>query len=108
MRIVFGWNNFKIKDFDPYELSLTNNVKTDFKIEVRQSYFHLVWIPFFGLGKKWVIRKDGKLYELPAVYINIIKQNNIKVKSPWYTFSGLILILVCMLGYFCYEKYELY
>ncbi len=108
MSIVFGWNNFKIKSFDPYDLGLTKNLQSDFTIEARQSYFHLFWIPCFGLGKKWNIRKEGQLYELPAAYVNAIQQQNIKVKSPWYTFLLPIIGIVGLLGFLAQEKYKHY
>jgi hypothetical protein len=108
MSIVFGWNNFKIKSFDPYELGLTNNLQNDFTIEARQSYFHLFWIPCFGLGKKWNIRKGGQLYELPAAYAHAIQQQNVKVRSPWYTFLLPILGIIGLLGFGVSEKYKAY
>jgi hypothetical protein len=107
MRIVFGWNHFKIKSFDPYELGLSQKTDSNFRIEIRQSYFHLFWIPFFGLGKKWAIRKDNQLYEMPAVLKDAIKgRNDLQVKSPWYTFTGPLLIVAVLLGVMISEKVD--
>lgn len=97
MRIFFGSRHFKIRDLYPHELRLLNN--TDLNIEIRQKYFHIYWIPLFGLGKIWLIRKDDQLYELPIQYIQEIKRQNIKVRSPWYTYAGPLLIC---LGFFLY------
>lgn len=108
MSIVFGWNNFHIKTYTPKELNLTTADTTEFKVEVRQSYFHLFWIPFFGLGKKWAIRKDGKLYELPSAMMEAIRRQNIPVKTPWYTFAGPLLIIVGLAVWGLYEKVEQY
>jgi hypothetical protein len=108
MSIVFGWNNFKIKSFEPYELGLTNNLQSDFTIEARQSYFHLFWIPCFGLGKKWNIRKGGQLYELPAAYAHAIQQQNVRVRSPWYTYLLPIIGMLGLLGFGVSEKYKAY
>ncbi|WPO79007.1 hypothetical protein [Flavobacterium sp. KACC 22761] len=101
MRIFFGTQNFKIKDIYPHEIGLSNNI--GYTIEIRQKYFHIYWIPFFGTGKIWGIRKDGELYELPVEYIREIKRRNIKVRSPWYTYS--IPLLVCF-GFFAYYLSE--
>ena len=109
MRIVFGWNHFKIKSFDPYELGLSPKTDPGFQIELRQSYFHFFWIPFFGIGKKWAIRKDNQLYEMPAVFKDAIKgRDDLKVKSPWYTFTGPLLILFIFLGYTVHTQIEEY
>lgn len=102
MRIIFGHRNFKIREIHPQELGLIDN--TDFNIEIRQKYFHLYWIPFFGLGKIWGIRKNGELYELPIEYIQEIKRRNIKVRSPWYTYLLPILICLGFLIYFGVER----
>jgi hypothetical protein len=106
MSIVFGWNHFKIKSYDPFELGLTTNTNTDFTVEVRQSYFHLFWIPFFGIGKKWAIRKGKDLYELPGAYRDHIRQTAPKVRTPWYTYAGPLLIATIGLGFVISEKME--
>lgn len=108
MSIVFGWNNFHIKTYTPKELNLTTADTSEYRVEVRQSYFHLFWIPFFGLGKKWAIRKDGKLYELPSAMMEAIRRQNIPVKTPWYTFAGPLLIIVGLAVWGLYEKVEQY
>jgi hypothetical protein len=102
MRIVFGVRNFKIKDIYPHEIGLSNN--SGYNIEIRQKYFHIYWIPFFGTGKIWGIRKNGELYELPHEYISEIKRRNIKVRSPWYTYSIPLLICFGFLAYFLNEQ----
>jgi hypothetical protein len=106
MRIVFGWNSFKIKTFTPFELGLSKTVDNDFSIELRQSYFHFFWIPFFGIGKKWTIRKDGALYEMPAVYKDHVRTQQLPLKTPWYTFAGPLLIIAGFIFYGFSEKLE--
>ena len=107
MRLVFGWNHFKIKSFDPFELGLTQKRVNDFTIEVRQSYFHFFWIPFFGLGKKWSIRKNDQLYELPAAYKDTIRQrDDFHLPTPWYTYAGPMLIALVGLCYVINSKYS--
>jgi hypothetical protein len=105
--IVFGWNHFRIRSFSPFELGITQKTDIDFNIELRQRYFHFFWIPFFSLGKKWAIRKGGKLYEMPPVIADAIKtRGDLRVKTPWYTYSGPIVLLLFALGFTISEKVE--
>lgn len=109
MRIVFGWNHLRIKTFQPHEIGLDPNEKYDFTIEARQKYFHLFWIPFFGIGKSWAIRKNGgKLYEVPAE-LNItlaVLENDLS--APWYTFLGPLLLVLGGLGFWGYSEIDEY
>jgi len=106
MRLPFGWNHFKIQSFDPFELNLTQKKVNDFTIEVRQNYFQLFWIPFFGLGRKWSIRKNDQLYELPADYKDVIHQrDDLQQPTPWYTYTGLMLMTLAGLCYVVNSKY---
>lgn len=105
MYIVFGWNHFKIKTFDPAEFGLSQQADPNLKIEVRQHYFHLFWIPFFSLGKKWAIRKNNELYEMPVVLKSTIKsRDDMKVRTPWYTYAGPLLLAIIGLGVTVNEK----
>ena len=107
MRIVFGWNHFRIKSFDPVELGLTQQTDPNLKIEVRQHYFHFFWIPFFSLGKKWAIRKNNELYEMPGVLKSTIRnREDIKVNTPWYTYAGLLLLALVGFGFLVSEQVE--
>lgn len=95
MRIVFGWNHFNIKSFTPAQLGIGKEEDANqISIERRQKYFHLFWIPFFGIGKTWAVRKNGTLYELPDAYERHINSLNLPIKTPWYTFTGPLLIII--------------
>ena len=94
--IVFGHNNFKIKTFSPKELNLPPDERLEgAEIQIRQRYAHLFWIPFFPIGKIWGIKYAGSndLYELPEDIKSRIKRLH-SVKTPWYSFSLLILIVI--------------
>ncbi|TDW48668.1 hypothetical protein EV144_103184 [Flavobacterium sp. 270] len=108
MRIVFGQRNFKIREFSPQELGFISDSSIDFNIEVRQNYFHIYWIPFCGTGKEWAIRRNGELYELPLEYHYHIQNRQLKIRSPWYTYTWLILIALGFLIYSSQEKIENY
>jgi hypothetical protein len=109
MYIVFGWNHFKIKTFDPVEFGLSQQADPNLKIEVRQHYFHLFWIPFFSLGKKWAIRKNNELYEMPGVLKSTIKsRDDMRVRTPWYTYAGPLLLAIIGFGFMINEKVQSY
>jgi hypothetical protein len=105
MKIVFGWNHFRVKSYNPNDLGIINH-SSDFTIEARQRYFHLFWIPFFSIGKKWMIKKDGEFYELPMEYEELINANGIKFKTSWFAFTGIITLLLTWVGYILYDKYH--
>lgn len=106
MSIVFGWNSFKIKTFTNRELKLPDEEGKEWRIEARQSYFHLFWIPVFGLGKKWTFRKGHQLYKLPPEYELHIHRQQIPLATKWYTFSLPILLLVGLLGFWAVQKID--
>lgn len=109
MYIVFGWNHFKIKTFDPIEFGLSQQADPNLKIEVRQHYFHFFWIPFFSLGKKWAIRKNNELYEMPGVLKSTIKsRDDMKVRTPWYTYAGPLLLAAIGMGFMINERVQEY
>ena len=107
MSIVFGWYSFKIKSYAPEDLNIENENKRDVSFEIRQQCFHFFWIPFCGLGKLYVLRKEGELYELPDDIIALMKSKG-AVKSPWYTFSFPILAVLGFFGFFVDQKIEDY
>ena len=102
MVIAFGIKSYKIKRFDSQELKLSKQEDKSFTVELRQKYFYLFFIPFFGLGKEWVYLKDGKKYELPVQYLKVLENQNIKINRNWRNylimFLGPILILIFALG----------
>lgn len=86
--IIFGHNNFKIKSFSPEEAGLPASEDNNFTFEVRQKYFHLFWIPFFPIGKVWILKKvgDEESYTIPA-HIEVKVKKNVSVGTPWYSFA---------------------
>src|SRR6185369_5805834 len=109
IRIVFGWNHFKLRSFTPFQLGITQKTDIDFTIELRQRYFHFFWIPFFSLGKKWAIRKGGKLYEMPQVIADVTRgRDDLRVKTPFYTYAGPLLIVAAIIIFNINERVEDY
>jgi hypothetical protein len=107
MSIVFGWYSFIIKSFTPKDLNIEGEDHGNISFEVRQKCFHLFWIPFFGLGKIYGLRKNGELFQLPEDVIAKIKSLK-RIRTPWYTFSLPILLLAGYIGYQIDEKYSQY
>jgi len=64
MTIVFGWNSYCSKSVYLSELGVLNKEQQDLKIEYRQKYFHLFYIPVFPIGSFWGVKKDGKWYAI--------------------------------------------
>lgn len=108
MRIVFGWNSFKIRSFSLKDLGIQE--ESSISIEARQKYFHLFWIPFFSLGKKWVVRKGNQLYEMPQELQTLVKTSatTTAVRTPFYTYAGPLLIIIGLLIYQINENYSNY
>jgi hypothetical protein len=100
MRIVFGWNSFLLGRFSPIDLGIYQIEAAGYNFELRQRYFHIFFIPFFSLGKMWVIRKEGRLLAVPPELKLQIEASAIRRKTPWYTFVGLLLTAVISLGFF--------
>jgi hypothetical protein len=104
MTLVFGWRSFLLRSFSLAELGLPESASGPCSVEVRQKYFHLFWIPFFGLGKKWALRRGKDLYELPIEIEAHLSQS--RVKTPWYTYSGPLLLLLAGVVFWGSDKYE--
>jgi hypothetical protein len=107
MRISFGWRSFKIKSFSLQDFGIKQDAASDVRIEVLQQYFHIVWIPFFSLGKKWIVRKGNKMYELPLEIELQVTKSPIAaaVRTPFYTYAGPILIVLGLLIYKANDRY---
>jgi len=94
MRIVFGYNNFLIKSYSAEELGINNEQgASQIKFEVRQRYAHFFWIPFFPIGKMWVLKKPGNddLYKMPEELQAAIISQHGKPRTPWYSFALILL-----------------
>lgn len=108
MRIVFGWNTLKVRSFSLLELGIIKETEPGLTFEVRQAYFHLFWIPFFGLGKRWVVRKGNNMYEMPLEIQQLAKSSLTGIRTPWYTFSGPLLLLTAFIIFTSYTKINTY
>src|SRR5215831_13773647 len=103
--IVYGHNSFALNTCKPSQLGLPIEADKLYIIERRQRYFHLFWIPVFGIGKIWVLRKhtDGELYEPTPKLSKLLHSFPLKEKTPWYTYSFLILLLAASVIFVIYS-----
>jgi hypothetical protein len=106
MAIVFGWNSLKVRSFTLDEIGIMKSLDPGTELEIRQAYFHLFWIPFFGLGKRWIVRKGSNMYEMPAEIKALARASLTNVKTPWYTFTGPILIVAGLIIFSIVTKVE--
>ncbi len=106
--IVFGQNHFKIKSFTQQELRLPKEeALNNIDIQVRQRYAHLFWIPFFPIGKIYGFKRkgDSNLYELPQDIKQIIQtRHSNEIKTPWYSYSLIVLALLVGLWFYMGNK----
>lgn len=100
MYIVFGSRSFRLRKFSIEELGLPESENFDVSVEVRQAYFHFCYIPFFSLGKFYAIRENNKLHDVPEHLRPYVTAVASKIKTPWYTYLGAILVLI---GFICYK-----
>lgn len=108
--IVYGQNSFKIKSFTKQELRLPNDENlNNIDIQVRQRYAHLFWIPFFPIGKAYCFKRSGdnNLYELPEEIKRVIQHHHSKdIKTPWYSYSLIVLALLVGVWYYADSKLD--
>ncbi|MCP4522514.1 MAG: hypothetical protein GY827_12605 [Cytophagales bacterium] len=95
--IVFGTGSMSIKKITPSDLGIETEENASYVFEIRQRYFHLFWIPFFGIGKIWAVRlfrDSDDMYEMTPEIRALIEAKYGAIGSPWYTFFGLIALAV--------------
>ncbi len=103
MSIRLGSGSFLLKSYDPEAIEVPKNDQEvyDYTIERRQRYFSILWMPFFGIGKYWAIRtQEGKLVDPPYHIANHLDTLEIRMRSPWYTFVGPILLVLAIGGFY--------
>jgi hypothetical protein len=98
--ILYGWNNYLLKSVQLQELGIMNAPDPGTRIEYRQKYFHLFFIPVFPLGKFWAVRQGGKLYEPAAQLHQALESVKVNTKNWIWSWTGILLVLG---GYFIYN-----
>ena len=93
MAFVIGCNSFITQTLKVSDIITSENTDHLAHVEVigRRMYFHVMFIPFFPLWGMWVVGVNGKEALAPVEVLAKLNEKNIKVGTPWYTFSGLII-----------------
>ena len=94
MSFIIGIRSFLIKSYSCNELGFEIESDLNSRIEFRQGYFHVFWIPFFGLGKIILLKRDGVDYVITKDFKYQSKVFSKLPKTPWYTYLGLFLSLI--------------
>lgn len=105
--VVFGWYSWLIRYYTPQQLGLVDSSWDNIRFEVRQKCFHVCFIPFFSIGKMYVMRKEGQMYGVTPEFESHMRSVELH-KTPWYSYLGLILIPLCFILYWGSEQYDSY
>lgn len=97
MTILFGTNSYLLKSVSPVELGMQLNAQSDLRIEYRQRYFHLFFIPFFPIGRIWSVRQGGKLYHASAELEQALQGRDQAGKNGIWAWSGPLLGIAILL-----------
>lgn len=93
MILIFGIRHTTTDYYTPADFGFVDPSWNGVKFVSLARYFHLMYIPFFPVGKKWAIEQpDGKQYELSASVLAQVNSYGLKQRTPWYTFIGLMLV----------------
>lgn len=108
--IKFGIRSVKLQSYSPKELGLDKEIDSELKIEYRQNYFHLHFLPVFPTSKILRFRRtDKQLYEVPEnIKSKILFKIKEKPRTPWYTFLAPLILIIGLSIYFGKEKYKDY
>jgi hypothetical protein len=87
--ILYGWNSYLLKSVSPAELGIIN--QPNLKIEYRQRYFHLFFIPFIPIGRMWAVRQNGQLYEASPELVNALQHSKPGGMNWIWAWSGPLL-----------------
>jgi hypothetical protein len=102
MRIIFGLREFVIQKHTSTEIGIEESILPKTQIRLVQEYFHLFFIPFFGTDKTWYYNSNGYWFLLKPEHANHILPKYKSRFTPWYKYSGILLLLLIGVGYYIY------
>jgi hypothetical protein len=106
--ILYGWNSYLLKAIQLHDLGILRTNDPDMRIEYRQKYFHLFFIPVFPLGKFWAVKQQGKLYQPAAQLQQELQSVKINTKNWIWSWTGILLALGVYFIYSFNAKMENY
>ena len=96
MFLIYGTDSICIKKYKDHSICCKNCKAFDIDIKIYQRYFHILFIPYFPLGRKTATGNCSNC-GIPINDTAILQEFEKKTKTPFYIFSGLLLIAVLIL-----------
>lgn len=106
--IIYGWRTKDIKKSAPFGESCKECSSHKTSIVGHAKYFHLFWIPMFPYKKTLEVLCDNCNYlgtpaGLDGRSLEIYKSTKSKVRSPFYMYSGTILIIAAFIYFYMHS-----
>jgi hypothetical protein len=98
--IIFGSYAFTFKRFR----AGTHGIPAGAEVLIKCRVFQLFFIPFFPVGKVWILRQGKEDFELPDAIRKSIELTE-STRSPFYAYAWLLLIPFIFAG-FKYSEYR--
>ena len=95
--MVFGYYTVPIKTVHADQLPAEIPVEAGSHFECGLKLAHIIFIPIFPIEKKWLLKRHGDAYEVTPEAEQLFNTLYGKPKTPWYSFSGLILVAIALL-----------
>jgi hypothetical protein len=90
--IFFGGTADKaIREYTARELGFTDAGENAL-VECRQRYFHIWFLPFFPLGKFWVLKKGNEWYPLSKEQEKEMERRAEIPATPLYMWAGAVVV----------------
>lgn len=103
--IVFGHYSIPTRTLQPHEVPPSIKLEGDAKIQSIVRVVQIMWIPVFPFQSSWTLKQGGKRYVLNPEVSNMLDQLYERSKTPWYSFSLLILLVLAPMIYSVYNYF---
>jgi len=101
MFIIYGRKKARIKQFTDTQASCKSCKSFDLGIKVYKDFYHIFFIPFFPVGAKTIEMRCKSCGE-PNRDLSLQSHYEQQAKTPFYLFSGLILVAALIGWLFLY------
>jgi hypothetical protein len=92
--MVYGIGSVRLKSYTAEELKIDNLLPADLVVELRQTYFHLFWIPFFPLRKRWTGIRSDRQYHLGSAIESRLSRQKAVSRTPVSLYAGSMLVVL--------------
>jgi hypothetical protein len=113
MYFIFGLMSIRSNKFTPDQVGINskNNEYKDHLFLIKKRCFHLFWIPIFPTETQYILKneKTKEKHVMPDVFKWYIQEHYVKRREhPFWTFSGMWLLLVAIMFFFGMLTYKNY